>query len=215
MQPSRETRIAIVDDHALVRASLVYLFESYGGFRIVGQGASGPEALALARHAAPDVLLLDLQMPGHSGMDVIAALRSHAPQLGIVVLSGYPEERYATTLLRRGAKAYLNKACEPAEIVEAVRVVARGRCYIPPRIAELIAAELEAGTSAAGYACLTTRELQVLLRTARGQRVTQAARELFLSPKTVSACRRRVMEKLGLRTAAAATAYVLKHGLLE
>jgi two-component system, NarL family, invasion response regulator UvrY len=212
----RAIRVAVVDGHPVVRNSLVSLFASQDGFSLAGQGGTALDALSLARTCNPDVLVMDLNLPGLSGINVIAPIRSHAPEVGVLILSSHPEFAYATLLIKQGAKAYLRKTCDPEEIVEAARVVASGRHYIQGRIADLIATELGLlpGTRTA-HPCLTLRELQVLLSMANGDRLSQAARELFLSPKTVSTYRRKIFEKLGIDSAAAATAYAVKHGLKD
>jgi two-component system invasion response regulator UvrY len=124
-------RIAIVDDHAMVRAGLRQFFADQVDFcRCVAEAANGREALDLVRAGEVDVLLMDMSMPDQSGVDALAAIKARAPDLPVLILSGFPEAHYATTLLRQGASGYLNKDCDPEEIVKAIRTVARGRKYI-------------------------------------------------------------------------------------
>jgi two-component system invasion response regulator UvrY len=208
-------RIGIVDDHAVVRAGLRQLLADEVDFRVTAEAASGREALAIARSGEVDVLLLDLSMPDQGGVDALAAIRARCPDLPVLILSGFPEAHYATTLLRQGASGYLNKECEPEEIATAIRTVVRGRRYITPAVAELLA-DGAAGTQAAlPHEALSDRELQVFLRLARGETVGQIAEGMHLSVKTVSTYRSRVMDKLKLQTNSDLTYYALKNGLIQ
>ena len=132
-------RVAIVDDHAIVRAGLKQYFSEQVDLRVTGEAANGREALNLVRQGEVDVLVMDLSMPDQSGVDALAAIKARAPDLPVLILSGFPEEHYATTLLRQGASGYLNKECDPAQIVDAIRTVHRGRKYITPGVAQLLA----------------------------------------------------------------------------
>ena len=123
-------KIGIVDDHAIVRSGLRDFFSQHVDLRVVGEAASGREAIDLVRNHEIDVLVMDLSMPGQSGIDAIAMVRAKAPATGILILSGYPEEHYAMSLIRQGASGYLNKECDPKEIVEAIRTISLGRRYI-------------------------------------------------------------------------------------
>jgi DNA-binding NarL/FixJ family response regulator len=208
-------RIGIVDDHAVVRAGLRQLLADEVDFRVTAEAANGREALAIARSGEVDVLLLDLSMPDQGGVDALAAIRARCPELPVLILSGFPEAHYATTLLRQGASGYLNKECEPEEIAAAIRTVVRGRRYITPAVAELLA-DGAAGTQAKlPHEALSDRELQVFLRLARGETVGQIAEGMHLSVKTVSTYRSRVMDKLKLQTNSDLTYYALKNGLIQ
>ena len=123
-------RVAIVDDHAIVRAGLRQFFSEQVDLRVTGEACNGREALDLVRQGDLDVLVMDLSMPDQSGVDALAAIKARKPELPVLILSGYPETHYATTLLRQGASGYLNKECDPEEIVKAIRTVFRGRKYI-------------------------------------------------------------------------------------
>jgi two-component system invasion response regulator UvrY len=158
---------------------------------------------------------MDLSMPDQSGVDALAAIRARAPDLPVLILSGFPEEHYATTLLRQGANGYLNKECEPEEIVKAIRTVARGRRYITPGVAELLADTLDGKTERLPHELLSERELQVFLRLARGETIGKMAESLSLSVKTVSTYRTRVMEKMKLASNSDLTYYALKNGLIQ
>ena len=208
-------RIAIVDDHAIVRTGLRQFLGEQVDLRIVGEAASGREALDLVRAGGIDVLLMDLNMPDQSGVDAMAAVKARAPELPVLILSGFPETHYATTLLRQGASGYLNKDCDPDEIVKAIRALALGRRYITPAVAELLADTLNAGAERPLHESLSERELQVFLHLARGETIGHLAQTLSLSVKTVSTYRTRVLEKMNLSSNSDLTYYALKNGLIQ
>jgi len=208
-------RIAIVDDHAIVRTGLRQFLGEQVDLRIVGEAASGREALDLVRAGGIDVLLMDLNMPDQSGVDAMAAVKARAPELPVLILSGFPETHYATTLLRQGASGYLNKDCDPDEIVKAIRALALGRRYITPAVAELLADTLNAGAERPLHESLSERELQVFLHLARGETIGHLAQTLSLSVKTVSTYRTRVLEKMKLSSNSDLTYYALKNGLIQ
>ena len=207
-------RIAIVDDHAMVRAGLRQFFADQSDFSVVAEAANGREALDLVRKGDIDVMLLDLAMPDQSGVDALAAIKARAPALPVLILSGFPEEHYATTLLRQGASGYLNKDCDPEDIVKAIRTVFRGHKFITPGVAERLADGLGGGNQLP-HEELSERELQVFLRLAKGETVGHMADGLHLSVKTISTYRTRVMEKMQLASNSDLTYYALKNGLIQ
>ena len=208
-------RIAIVDDHAIVRTGLRQFFSEQEDLSVTGEAANGREALELVREGDLDVLVMDLAMPDHSGIDALAAIRARAPDLPVLILSSFAEQHYATTVLKQGASGYLNKECEPEEIVKAIRTLHRGRKYISAAVAELLAGGLDGSASKPAHENLSERELQVFLRLARGETVGHIAEGMFLSVKTVSTYRTRVMEKLDLASNSDLTYYALKNGLIQ
>ncbi len=209
-------RIAIVDDHAMVRAGLRQFFADQIDFSVVAEAATGREALDIVRRGEVDVILLDISMPDQSGVDALAAIKARAPDLPVLILSGFPEAHYATTLLRQGASGYLNKDCDPEEIVTAIRTVCRGRKYITAGVAERLADSLGSGTADRPlHESLSERELQVFLRLARGETIGHMAESMSLSVKTVSTYRSRVMEKMQLASNSDLTYYALKNGLIQ
>jgi len=208
-------RIAIVDDHAIVRAGLRQFFADQPDFSVVAEAANGREALDIVRRGEVDVMLMDISMPGQSGVDALAAIRARAPELPVLILSGFAEEHYATTLLRQGASGYLNKDCDPEELVKAIRTVHRGRKYITAGVAERLAEGLTGGGDVPLHEQLSERELQVFLRLARGETVGHMAESMSLSVKTVSTYRTRVMEKMQLGSNSDLTYYALKNGLIQ
>ncbi len=207
-------RIAIVDDHQIVRAGFREMLADELGFEFPFEAASGEEALQGLREHETDVLLLDLSLPGHSGVDVLRAARQRYDKLRILVLSGFPEERYALAMIRNGADGYLCKDCTREDLINAIRTVAQGRRYLSPRTAELLAETLAGGASGAAHDKLSDRELQVFLRLARGESVSDIAGVLSLSVKTVSTYRTRLLEKLGVASNAELATYALRHGLI-
>ena len=208
-------KIGIVDDHAIVRSGLKQFFSDFVELRVMGEAASGREAIDLVRSTELDVLLMDLSMPGQSGMDALAMIRAKAPDVGILILSGYPEEHYAVNLIRQGASGYLNKACEPTEIVDAIRVIAMGKRYITSGVAELLAQQLNKSNDLAAHEQLSEREFQVFLKLAKGETAGDIAKALSLSVKTVSTYRTRVMEKMSLVSNSDLTYYALKNKLID
>lgn len=208
-------RIAIVDDHAVVRAGLRQFLAEQMDFQVTGEAANGREALDIVRRGDADVIVLDLSMPDQSGVDLLAAIKAREPDLPVLILSGFPETHYATTLLRQGASGYLNKECDPEEIVRAIRTVARGRKYITPAVGELLADGLNGNADALPHEQLSEREFQVFLRLAKGETVGNIADSMALSVKTVSTYRSRVMEKLKLASNSDLTYYALKNGLIQ
>ncbi|MCG2578694.1 response regulator transcription factor [Dechloromonas sp. XY25] len=207
-------RVAIVDDHEIVRAGFREMLADESGIAIAFEAASGEEALARLPGSACDVLLLDLALPGQSGVDVLRTLRQHHVDLRVLVLTGYPEERYALTMIRHGADGYLSKECGQAELLQAVRTVAQGRRYLSPYVAELLAGRVAGTVAEAPHQQLSERELQVFLRLAQGQSVSKIGTVLHLSVKTVSTYRSRLLEKLGVESNAELAAYALRNGLL-
>jgi two-component system, NarL family, invasion response regulator UvrY len=208
-------KVAIVDDHAIVRAGLKQFLSEMVDLRVVGEAASGREAIDLVRNTEIDVLIMDLSMPGQSGIDALAMIRAKAPDVGILILSGYPEEQYAVNLIRQGASGYLNKECEPMEIVNAIRTIALGRRYISPSVAELIAQQLNRKEGTAAHDLLSEREFQVFLKLSKGETAGEIAQALSLSVKTVSTYRTRLMEKMGLQSNSDLTYYALKNKLID
>ena len=208
-------RVGIVDDHAIVRSGLRQFIAEHVDLRVAGEACNGREALELARGGEIDVLLLDISMPDQNGVDALQSIKARFPELAIVIFSGFPEAHYATTLLRQGASGYLNKDCDPDEIVQAIRTVARGRKYISAGVAELLADGVGAAVDKLPHEMLSEREFQVFLRLARGETIGHMAQGMFLSVKTVSTYRSRVLEKLKLTSNSELTYYALKNGLIQ
>lgn len=208
-------RVGIVDDHVIVRTGLRQYFSDQVDLRVTGEAANGREALDLVRKDEVDVLVMDLSMPDQSGVDALAAIKARRPDLPVLILSGFPEAHYATTLLRQGASGYLNKECDPEEIVKAIRTVRLGRRYITPAVAELLADGLGGDADKQLHELLSEREFQVFLRLAKGETIGHIADGMSLSVKTVSTYRSRVMEKMKLSSNSDLTYYAMKNGLIQ
>ena len=208
-------RIAIIDDHALIRVGLRQFLTEQTDLQVVAEASSGRAAVDIVREGVADVVVLDISMPDQSGVDALSAIKARAPDLPVLVFSSFPEEHYATTMLRQGASGYLNKECDPDELVTAIRTLARGRKYISAGVAEQLAVALNNDNSKAPHESLSERELQVFLRLAQGESVGRMADALALSVKTVSTYRTRILEKMGLGSNSDLTYYALKHGLIQ
>jgi two-component system, NarL family, invasion response regulator UvrY len=208
-------RVAIVDDHAIVRSGLRQFLSDFVDVRVNGEANNGREALELARKGDIDVMLMDISMPQQGGVEAMQAIKSRFPELPVLILSAFPEAHFATTLLRQGASGYLNKECSPEEIVTAIRTVFRGRRYISPAVAELVADSAAGSADKPAHEQLSERELQVFLRLSKGETIGAMAESMFLSVKTVSTYRTRVLEKLKLATNSDLTYYALKNGLIQ
>lgn len=208
-------RVALIDDHVLVRMALRQFFANHADLTVVAEASSGKEAVAMVRSDGIDVIVMDLSMPDQGGVDALAAIRARDPDIPVLIFSGFPEQHYAKTLLRRGASGYLNKDCEPEEIINAIRMVAQGRKYITSGVAQLLAEDLCGEGDRCTHDLLSERELQVFLRLAGGESVGRIATGTALSVKTVSTYRTRVMEKMGLSSNSDLTYYAIKNGLIQ
>lgn len=207
-------RLAIVDDHQIVRRGFREMLEGELDIRVEFEAASGEEALQLLRETQCDVLLLDLSLPGQGGVDVLRTVRQRHPGLHVLILSGYPEDRYALSMIKSGAEGYLCKDCDRLDLLRAVRTVAQGRRYVSRKTAELLADEVSGHANGSPHEALSEREMQVFLRLAKGESVTEIGRALHLSVKTISTYRTRLLEKLGVSSNAELAAYAIRNGLI-
>lgn len=207
-------QVAIVDDHQIVRTGFRELLSEDASINIAFEAANGDEALEKLRTTQCGVLLLDISLPGKSGVDVLRAVRQRYPEIRVLILSGFPEESYALAMIRNGANGYLCKDCEREELLRAIHMVSAGRRYVSPRTAELLADEMSGERSGVLHETLSDRELQVFLRLARGESVSDIAGQLHLSVKTISTYRSRVTDKLNVASNAELATYALRHGLI-
>lgn len=207
-------RVIVVDDHLLIRRGLRETLGEAGGIEVVGEAGDYGELRELLRRQTCDVLLLDVNLPGRSGIDALRSLSEEGRPVRAVILSQHAEEQYGLRAIRAGAMGYLSKTAAPEEIVEAIRVVANGRKYVTPALAQVLA---ESVVSRAGgsHENLSDREMQTLELIARGCRLSEIAERLNLSPKTVSVYRARVLEKLGLSGNAELAAFAVRNGLID
>ena len=217
--------VILCDDHALIRRGIRDTLVDMPDIRVVGEAGDYAELRQLMRErvaasggdprAKPcDVLVLDINLPGRSGLDALHALKDENSPVKVLVVSMYPEDQYAIRALRAGAYGYVNKGGDPQLLVQAVRTVAQGRKYVTPEIAQMLVESLTAPATEAAHTRLSDRELQTLVMIASGKRLADIAAELVLSPKTVSVYRARVLEKLGLANNAELTVYAIRNGLV-
>ncbi|MEH0168610.1 response regulator [Paucibacter sp. JuS9] len=210
-------KVILCDDHALIRRGIRDTLSDASDIEVVGEAGDYGELRTLMRQPefACDVLVLDINMPGRSGLDVLHVLKDEGSPIKVLIVSMYPEDQYAIRALRAGAYGYVNKGGDPQLLVQAVRTVAQGRKYVTPEIAQMLVESLTAPITEQAHQKLSDRELQTLVMIASGKRLSDIAEELMLSPKTVSVYRARVLEKLGLANNSELTVYAIRNGLVE
>ncbi|MCK4273196.1 response regulator transcription factor [bacterium] len=208
-------KILIVDDHAIVREGLKQILSEIPNINVADEACNGREAFEKVWENEYDVVMLDISMPGASGLEVLKQIKGVRPQLPVLILSIHPEGQYAVRALRAGASGYLTKESAPDELIEAVRKVSRGGKYISPALAERLAFDLEAGAYKPLHESLSDREYQVLCMIASGKRVKDIGEELCLSVKTISTYRSRILAKMKMKNNAELTYYAIKHELVE
>ncbi len=208
-------KILLVDDHNIVRQGLRNLIALESDLEVAGEAASGVEALKLVRNNVYDVVVLDISMPDKNGVDTLHDLKHTAPDLPVLILSGYAEEQYALNLIRSGCKGYLSKDADSDEIIKAIRTIANGKRYISAELAELMSNELSHPSEKLLHETLSDREFQVFFKLAGGLSPTEIANELNISIKTVSTYRTRILEKMSLKTNADLTYYAIKNELVS
>jgi len=207
-------KVILCDDHALIRRGIRDTLSDAVDIEVVGEAGDYGELRALMRGQTCDVLVLDINLPGRNGLDVLHVMKDEGSPVKVLVVSMYPEDQYAIRSLRAGAYGYVNKGGDPQLIVQAVRTVAQGRKYVTPEIAQMLVESLTAPASENPHDKLSDRELQTLVLIASGKRLSDIAEELKLSPKTVSVYRARVLEKLALQNNAELTVYAIRNGLV-
>jgi len=210
-------RLIVVDDHAIVRRGIVQVLSEYPDAEIVAEAADYAQLRAeLRKHGEPDVLVMDVGLPGKNGIEILKALRDDHPKLKVLIVSMYPEDQYAVRAFRAGAFGYLNKASAPDKLLEALSHVVAGRKYVTPEIAQALIENLNApDEDVAPHEKLSDREFQTLKLIASGKRLSDIAEQLALSPKTVSVYRARILEKMGMSNNAELTHYAIKNQLVE
>jgi len=209
-------RLVLADDHAIVREGLKRIVAEVPDLQVVGEAADGTEVMQRVRELDFDVLVLDLSMPGRSGMELIKLVKAEKPKLRILVLSMHQETQYAVRAIRSGASGYLTKESAPAQLEQALRKIAAGGAYISAEVAEQLALGAMPGAApAAAHESLSDRELDVLRRLASGESVSEVATALNLSVKTVSTHKANGMAKLGLQHQTDLVRYALKHGWID
>jgi DNA-binding NarL/FixJ family response regulator len=209
------TRILIADDHTIFREGLKHILAEYPDLIVSDEASNGQEVLEKVWKKEYDILLLDISMPGISGIDVLKQLRTEKPKLAVLVLSMHPEEQYAVRVLKAGASGYLTKESAPDELIHAIRKISQGRKYITSSLAERLAVEVGTDVEKPLHETLSDREYQVLLMIAAGKTMTQIAEEISLSVKTVSSYRARILEKMKMKTNAEIMRYAVMNSLQE
>lgn len=207
-------RVILCDDHAVVRRGIRDTLSEAPDIQVVAQAGSYSEVREALRNHPCDVLVLDLNLPGRGGLEVLGSLKETDSPVKALVVSMYPEDQYAIRCLKAGAQGYLNKAGDPAEMIVAVRAIMQGRKYVTPAVAEMLVENLSSPALETPHASLSERELQTLLKIASGKRLSEIAEELMLSPKTVSVYRSRALEKLKLSNNAELTVYAIRNELV-
>ena len=207
-------RVLLCDDHAMIRRGIRETLSEAVDIQVTGEATSYAEVREALRTLPCDVLILDLNLPGRGGLEVLSSLREANSPVKVLIVSMYPEDQYAIRCLRAGAQGYLNKAGEPRDLITAVRTVAQGRKYVTPAVANMLVESLNTPENQTLHASLSERELQTLLKIASGKRLSDIAEELMLSPKTVSVYRARVLEKLKLTNNAELTVYAIRNELV-
>lgn len=208
-------RLLIVDDHEVVRAGFHHILNAEPDIEVAAEASTGKAALDIIRKEALDVALIDLSLPDMSGLDVLKQAKAIRPDIAVLILSGYSEEEYGLNVLKFGGSGFVGKNLAPDQLVAAVKRVAQGLRFISPHLAELLAAGLTEELEHPQHTRLSEREFQVFSRLAAGRSVTDIADDLFLSVKTVSTYRTRVLEKMNFSTNADLTYYAVKHQLMR
>jgi len=208
-------RILIADDHAIVRGGLKQLLSSETGLIVAGEAANGLEALKQIREQPFDVALMDMSMPGRSGIELIKQVKTEKPKLAVLVLSMHKEEQYAVRALKAGASGYLTKESAPDLLVAAIRKIAGGGVFISAGVAERLALELGGNHDAAPHTLLSSREYQIFRMIVSGTPIGGIANELSLSVKTVSTHKTRILQKMKMTSSAELIHYAIRHQLVE
>lgn len=206
-------RVLLVDDHAVVRSGIRAILEDHFQPVEVREAANGDAALEVLAGAELDVIVLDLSMPGRSGIDLLTEIKHRYPKIPVLVLSLHAEEHFAVRTLRAGASGYLTKSAAPEELVAAVTKISKGGKYVTEAVADRLAAGLDAAPGAL-HDSLSDREFDVLRGIASGQSVSELAAQLHLSVKTISTYRTRLLEKMGMTSNAELTRYAIQNGLV-
>jgi len=213
--PPAMIRILIADDHAIVRAGLKQFIADERDMVVAGEASDGAETLAFVRSQECDVVLLDISMPGKNGIDTLRQLKRSRPELPVLILSAYSEQQFAVSLLRAGASGYINKESASEQLVSAIRTVTRGGKYVSPSVAQVLVSDLAGEGDKPLHATLSKREFQIFYKLAAGASVSKIAEELFLSVKTVSTYRSRILEKMQMTSNADLTYYAVKNKLID
>ncbi|UYG09205.1 UvrY/SirA/GacA family response regulator transcription factor [Halomonas sp. M4R1S46] len=207
-------RVLVADDHHLVRTSIAHLLNAEADISVIGEAADGEEAIRQARQLKPDIVLMDIRMPGIGGLEATRKIHRFTSDVRILVLTAFLEEAFAQRLLEAGAHGFISKGCQQDEMVQAIRGVFAGQRYVSPEIAQrLVLSRIDSSDNP--FDQLSQRELQVAMMIVNCQKVADIADRMFLSPKTVNTYRYRIFEKLGVHSDVELTHLGLRHGLVD
>ncbi|NIP72041.1 MAG: UvrY/SirA/GacA family response regulator transcription factor [Gammaproteobacteria bacterium] len=207
--------VLLVDDHELVRTGVRRLLDDTRGIKVIAEACSGEEALGKVRERRPDVVLMDVNMPGMGGLEATRKLLKTDPGLKIIICTVHAEEPFPTRLMQAGAAGYLTKDCGIQEIIKAIRSVSKGERYVCSAIAQQLALSSMPGSAASPFHKLSQREMQVMLMLTQGQNAQEISDKLCLSPKTVATYRHRLLEKLGVYNDVELTRLAMRHGMID
>jgi DNA-binding NarL/FixJ family response regulator len=215
MTEKASIRVFIADDHAIVREGLKQILAEERDISVVGEAETGLDAIKLFRKSRCNVLLLDISLPDRNGIEVLKQIKDDKPELAVLMLSMHREDQYAIRSLKAGASGYLTKQSAPRELVGAIRQVAEGQRYVSAQLAQVLAAQLGEDHDKPAHEGLSDREYQTLMMIASGKTVSEIARELSLSVKTISEYRSRLLAKMNLKTSAELTHYAIRNQLID
>ena len=207
--------VFLVDDHELVRTGIRRILEDVRGIKVVGEAQSGETAVTFCRQHHPDVILMDMNMPGIGGLEATRKILRIRPDVRIIVLTIHSENPFPTKVMQAGAAGYLTKGAAPDEMVQAIRLVHSGQRYISPEIAQQMALSQFASADENPFKSLSERELQIMMMITKGQKVTDISEQLNLSPKTVNSYRYRLFSKLGINGDVELTHLAIRYGMLD
>lgn len=208
-------KVLLVDDHELVRIGIKRLLQDVNGIKVIGEASTGEEAIKIAKELIPDVVLMDVQMPGIGGLEATRKMIRHNPDIKILALTVFDDEPYPSRLLQAGAAGYITKGCDAEEMVRGIRTVHSGQRYISTEIAQQLALKRFTKAEESPLDILSERELQIMLMITSGQKVQEISDKLCLSPKTVNSYRYRIFEKLGINSDVELTLLAIRLGLVE
>lgn len=208
-------KVLLVDDHELVRMGIKRLLQDAPGLKVIGEAASGEDAKIKAKDLSPDVVIMDINMPGIGGYAATSTITRQNPDIKVLALTIYEDEPYPSRILKAGASGYITKGCSSEEMIRAIRLIHSGQHYISPKVAQQIAIKRFTKSEESPLDILSERELQIMLMITQGQKVQAISEKLCLSPKTVNSYRYRIFDKLNVNSDVELTLMAVRLGMLE
>lgn len=208
-------KVTLVDDHSIMRSGLAKILKEEPDMEVISEADGYAELLDCLKKEEPHVLILDINLPGKNGLEILKELRQYYPDIRVLMLSMHPEDRFSVRAIKAGAYGYITKESASEELVNAIRKVYTGSKYITPAVALILADTFEQDSDQPAHQKLSDREFQILRMITSGKRVKEIAEELFLSPATVATYRSRILEKMQMKSNVELTNYVLRHNLIE